>query len=119
MDDNVGQTINVQFQRHGILHEAEIAVQDFSKLPAYQILEYSGAALQEIRFQHAAYYNVPIGGVLLHCLSGSFKLGDYPHKLITSFNNQKTPDLAAFVMIAQKIPGEWPINFKDCYTDDQ
>ena len=110
MDGAVGNSLKVQVQRHENTLEYKLRVQDLWILPPVRLLEYTGSVFQELRYQTAVDYNVPIGGVTISNAEGAFILDGDGAKLILSLNNQSTPDLDAFIQVARGIPGEYRSN---------
>lgn len=106
MDGAVGNTLKVQVQRHGNTLEYELQVQDLWTLTPCRLLEYSGSNFQDLRFQTAFDYNVPIEGVVLHDAEDPFILEGSGEKIIRSLNNRSTKNLDAFIEVARGIPGE-------------
>ncbi len=106
MDDAIGDVINVRVKRHQDDRELVLKVQDLFQLTPHRILQFAGSTFHDLRYYTAFRYNVPINGVVLANAEGSFELDD-GYKLICSLNNQPTPDLDAFIKVAQGIPGEY------------
>jgi hypothetical protein len=106
MDGAVGNTLKVQVHRYGTELEFELKVQDLWKLMPYRLLEFAGSVLEDLCYHTAFAFYVPIKGVLLSNVEGSFRLGGSRNKLIYSLNNQPTLDLDAFIEATRVIPSE-------------
>lgn len=106
LDNATGDGIKIRVKRFQEDHELELKVQDLFQLTPYQLLQFAGSTFHDVRYYTAFRYNIPIKGVVLAEAEGSFKL-DGEDQLICSLNNQPTPDLDAFIKVAQGIPGEY------------
>ena len=105
IDGLVGNKIEVRVQRHGKQLQYELQVQDLWTLTPYRLLIYAGCVFQDLRYQTAFDFHVPIAGVLISD-TGPFELEEPGEKVICSFDNQPTPNLDAFIEAARRIPGE-------------
>lgn len=110
MDGAVGNTLSLQVWRHGNTLEFELQVQDLGTLTPYRLLEYAGSVFQDLRYQIAFAYNVPIKGVVLSDAGGSFTLKNSGVAMICSLDNQSTPDLNTFIEVAREIPSKYRSN---------
>lgn len=110
IDNAIEDDIKIRVQRSQNSLEFELSVQNFFKIAPCRLLEFAGATLQDLRFQTAMLYNVPIKGVFLPRATGSFCLDTNSDKLIDSIDHQPTSDLDAFIKITQKIPGKWHLS---------
>ena len=68
---------------------------------------YAGAIFQDLRFQTACEYHVPIEGVFISNDRESFTMNWSGAKIICSLNNQSAPNLDRFIEAARRIPGEY------------
>ena len=74
INDAVGATVNVRVQRNGKPLQFELQVQDLWTLTPFRLLQYAGDVFQDLRYQTAFDYHLPLKGVILLSDDGSFML---------------------------------------------
>ncbi|KAK9767228.1 hypothetical protein K7432_003110 [Basidiobolus ranarum] len=105
LDDNVGKEITVVIERGGVPLEFKLGVQDLHSITPDRYVEIGGAKLNELSYQLARSYCVPVGGVYVSEPSGMFRLeGQDNGWIISSVDNKPTPNLDAFIQVMKDIP---------------
>ncbi|ORX89660.1 trypsin-like serine protease [Basidiobolus meristosporus CBS 931.73] len=105
LDDNVGKEITVVIERGGVPLEFKLAVQDLHSITPDRYVEIGGAKLNELSYQLARSYCVPVGGVYVSEPSGMFRLeGQDNGWIISSVDNKPTPNLDSFIEVMKGIP---------------
>ncbi|KAI8818396.1 trypsin-like cysteine/serine peptidase domain-containing protein [Fimicolochytrium jonesii] len=105
LDDSVGKAITVVIQRGGVDMEFTITVQDLHTITPDRYLEVGGAKLNDVSYQLARQFCVPVEGVYVAEPSGMFRLdGADQGWIISSIDTRPTPNLDAFIEAFKNIP---------------
>ncbi|KAI9024808.1 trypsin-like cysteine/serine peptidase domain-containing protein [Hyaloraphidium curvatum] len=105
LDTNVGGNLKFVIERGGEEMEFDIAVQDLHSITPNRFVEVGGAKLNDLSYQLARQYCVPVSGVYVAEAAGMFRLeGADSGWIITSVDVHPTPNLDAFVDAISKIP---------------
>ena len=105
MDDSVGKTLNVRIQRGGKLLSKDLKVQDLNELTPVSYLEFGGAALNDLSFQVAHGFNVPVRGVYIANPGYVFgTAGIQRAAVITEFDGKPVTDLDDFQKVLEGLP---------------
>lgn len=121
LDENVGKAIHILVQRGGVDHEIHCTVGDLHKITPARYVEVCGATFNELSYQMARFYALPVKGVFLSSASGSFNF-DSKEKIgwiIGTINNKETPDLDTFIEVMKTIPDRQRITVKYHHLTDQ
>ncbi|AGO10587.1 AaceriABR134Cp [[Ashbya] aceris (nom. inval.)] len=106
LDESVGKPITLVVQRSGVDITVECTVGDLHAITPSRYVEVCGATFNELSYQMARYYAIPVRGVFLSSATGSFCF-DTKEKLgwiVDEVNNQPTPNLDTFIEVMSKIP---------------
>lgn len=107
LDANVGRAVDIVVQRSGVDVAHSIVVGDLHEITPNRYLEACGATFNELSYQLARIYGIPVGGVYVANAAGSFQLGSAELTnswIIDSIDNKPTPDLDTFVKVMMSIP---------------
>ncbi|KAI9225686.1 MAG: trypsin-like cysteine/serine peptidase domain-containing protein [Piptocephalis tieghemiana] len=105
MDEHVGGKLRFEVERGGVPIGFEIPVQDLHSITPDRYVECGGARLNELSYQLARAYCVPVRGVWVAEASGTFRLdGADSGLIITHVDHHPTPHLNAFIQVMQSIP---------------
>lgn len=63
LDNKVGETVRVEFERGGRKLDAMIAVDDLHRITPDEFLEFGDAIVHDLSYQQARHYNRPVDGV--------------------------------------------------------
>lgn len=105
-DNNIGSEVNIVVQRGGINHTIITKVQDLHDITPNRYVEVCGATFNDLSYQMARCYALPVKGVFVSSASGSFNF-DAKEKvgwIVDSIDNIETPDLDSFIEVMKKIP---------------
>ncbi|KAJ2957686.1 hypothetical protein NQZ79_g6632 [Umbelopsis isabellina] len=105
IDNSVGQTIAVSVARGASLLQLELTVQDLHAITPDKYLEVGGGVLNELSYQVARSYSLPVGGVYVAAAGHMFATAFiFRRSIIVSLNNVPTPTLDDFVRVFQTLP---------------
>ncbi|KAI9096060.1 trypsin-like cysteine/serine peptidase domain-containing protein [Phlyctochytrium arcticum] len=100
LDDSVGKTITLTVQRGAERKEIKVDVQDLHSITPSRYVEVGGGVLNDLSYQVARSFMVPVGGVYVAGPGYMLHLAGINRRcVITSLNNQGTPTLDKFVEI--------------------
>ncbi|ODV97420.1 hypothetical protein PACTADRAFT_38751 [Pachysolen tannophilus NRRL Y-2460] len=108
LDDSVGKPVKLLLQRGGKDLSIEIEVGDLHKITPNRYLDVCGASFNDMSYQMARIYAIPVKGVFVNNASGSFFF-DNSEKfgwILDSIDDNDTPDLDTFIEVMKKIPDE-------------
>lgn len=121
LDEHIGETIEVLIQRGGVDHVWKCKVEDLHQITPSRYVEVCGATFNELSYQMARFYALPVKGVFLSSASGSFNF-DSKEKIgwIVDFvDNKATPDLNTFIEVMKTIPDRKRVTVKYHHLTDQ
>ncbi|QLQ79665.1 hypothetical protein HG537_0C03130 [Torulaspora globosa] len=121
LDEHVGQTIEILVQRGGVDHLWKCKVGDLHKITPSRYVEVCGATFNELSYQMARFYALPVKGVFLSSASGSFNF-DAKEKIgwiVDFIDNKATPDLNTFIEVMKTIPDRKRVTVKYHHLTDQ
>ncbi|KAJ3216001.1 hypothetical protein HDU67_010079 [Dinochytrium kinnereticum] len=105
LDSSVGGSINIQIERGGEPMEFTLNVQDLHSITPDRYLMIGGAKLNNLSYQLARNFCVPVSGVYVAEPSGMFRLdGADQGWIIQSIDNHPTPNIDAFIEAIKDIP---------------
>ncbi|RKO89367.1 PDZ-like domain-containing protein, partial [Blyttiomyces helicus] len=114
LDDSVGKDITVKVARGGEEKEFTIRVQDLHSITPDRYVEIGGAKLNNVSYQLARQFCVPVQGVYVAEPAGMLRLDGSDHGwIISSVDTKPTPNLDAFVAALKDVPDREriPVNF--------
>ncbi|GME85782.1 unnamed protein product [Ambrosiozyma monospora] len=104
-DSNVGNEVTILIQREGKNITVKCTVQDLHSITPNRYLTVCGTKFNDLSYQLARIYAIPVKGVFVSCASGSFALSeDYTFWIIDAIDNIDTPDLDSFIETLKQIP---------------
>ncbi|PCJ48642.1 MAG: hypothetical protein COA74_08005 [Gammaproteobacteria bacterium] len=114
LDQQVGETIQLEFLRGGRLMSGEVTVGSLAKITPTRYLEIGRAVLHNLSYQQARHLNRPIRGVVL--ASGGYMFGSSgigAGSVISSINKQVIDNLDDAIKALQDIPDgkEFPVRY--------
>ncbi|KAG9288365.1 hypothetical protein G9A89_021396 [Geosiphon pyriformis] len=105
LDSHVGREIEIMIERGGTPKVFKVTVQNLHSITPDRYVEIGGAKLNELSYQLARSYCVPVGGVYVAEPAGMFRLDGPDHGwIIASVDNKPTPNLQAFIDAIKDIP---------------
>jgi S1-C subfamily serine protease len=97
LDDHVGESVTLEVERGGKPITVELIVGDLHAISPSSYLEFGGGVLNELSYQQARNYSVPIGGVYVSF--PGYSLGNAriaAGSIITEVDGVEVPTLEAF-----------------------
>ncbi|KAG0297598.1 hypothetical protein BGZ96_005701 [Linnemannia gamsii] len=105
LDRNVGKEIEILAERGGEQRRVKVTVQDLHSITPDRYVEIGGSKLNNLSYQLARSFCVPVSGVYVSEPSGMFRF-DGPDRgwIISSIDNQAIHNLDDFIEVMQAIP---------------
>lgn len=105
LDSSVGKKVKILVQRGGRDLEVELQVGDLHAITPDRFVTVAGASFHDLSYQQARLYAIPVKGVYVCEAAGSFRFDSTESGwIIESIDQQKTPDLNAFIDVMKRIP---------------
>lgn len=106
LDSSVGGEIEVVVERGGAPVSSRIKVGDLHAITPDRYVEVCGALFQNLSYQLARLYAIPVRGVHICDAAGSFRLDGSESKgwILDELDDRPTPDLDAFINVMSTIP---------------
>ncbi|KAJ1678093.1 hypothetical protein EV182_004791, partial [Spiromyces aspiralis] len=98
IDDSVGKQVRLTIWRNIKAYNVTCDVQDLHAITPSQFIEVAGGSFNELSYQCARHYKVPVKGVYVSRPGHMFRQAELRSEgVILSINNQPTPDLPSFI----------------------
>lgn len=106
LDENVGNSLVFKIQRGGIEHDVTITIGDLHAITPNRFVDVAGASFNDLSYQLARCYCIPVKGVYVNDASGTFDFNaqDKNGWILDKIDNEPTPDLDAFIEVMKSIP---------------
>lgn len=107
MDDSVGKEVKFMIQRNSKNFERVIKIGNLHDITPSKYVSVCGATFNELSYQLARIYDIPVKGCYVSDASGSFQLGGSELNncwIIDTVDDQPTPTLDAFIEVMKTIP---------------
>lgn len=106
LDSNVDQQLKFVIQRGGEEMEQIIKIGDLHKITPDRYVEVAGALFNNLSYQIARCFCMPVKGVFINNASGSFEVSQFDKNgwLLESVDDKPTPDLDTFIEVMKGIP---------------
>ncbi|SCU80356.1 LAMI_0B01948g1_1 [Lachancea mirantina] len=121
LDSSVGKDINILVQRGGRDIALTCTVGDLHSITPARYLEVCGASFNDLSYQMARFYALPVRGVFLSSASGSFNF-DSKEKIgwiVDAIDNKETPTLDDFIEVMKQIPDRNRVTVRYHHLTDQ
>lgn len=119
LDANVGKKLKFTLQRgrKEILHYIEIG--DLHSITPDRYVDVAGASFNEMSYQIARCYCLPVKGVYVNNASGSFELtSNQSGWILESIDNKPTPNLDSFIEVMKSIPDRQKVSIACRHVSD-
>lgn len=104
LDNSIGLTISLVLQRNGENIKVTLQVQDLFDITSLKFIQSCGATFNDITYNLARYFVLPLKGVFLNHSAGAFAdIGD-DNVIVDSIENQDIYNLNDFVNVMRRIP---------------
>lgn len=106
LDENVGKTLSFVIQRNGTEFTFDISVGDLHSITPNRFVDIAGASFNDLSYQIARCFCIPVRGVFINDALGSFELSAYEKNgwLLEYVDDKPTPNLDAFIEVMKSIP---------------
>ncbi|KAG0260597.1 hypothetical protein DFQ27_003445 [Actinomortierella ambigua] len=105
LDSNVGNEVVVETERGGVRRKFTLKVQDLHSITPDRYVEIGGAKVNQLSYQLARSYCVPVSGVYVSEPVGIFRFeGPDRGWILSSIDNHPVQTLDEFVEVMQTIP---------------
>jgi S1-C subfamily serine protease len=105
LDDAVGQTLSFKLLRGGVPYTQQLKVEDLNRLSPDSYLEFGGGTFNDLSYQEARSYNVPVHGVYVANPGYAFGTAGFQRgAVITEFNGQAVADIDDFQKALEVLP---------------
>jgi len=105
LDDSIGRTLTLAIHRGGMPLTVKVQVRNLDSITPASYLEFGGAVLNNLSYQQAHSFNVPITGVFLANPGYVFSTAGIGRgAVITELDGVPTPNLDAFQKVLEKLP---------------
>lgn len=119
-DNSVGKEVTIHLQRSGVDHIMKTNIQNLHSISPDRYVEVCGATFNDLSYQMARCYALPVTGVFLSCASGSFNFDSKERVgwVIDAVDNKDTPDLDTFIQVMKTIPDKKRVTVKYHHLSD-
>lgn len=106
LDENVGKELEFVFHRGGKEYKHGITIGDLHAITPNRYVEIAGASFNDLSYQMARCYCIPVRGVFISDASGTFDISPLEKNgwLLDSIDDKPTPDLDTFIEVVKQIP---------------
>lgn len=106
LDENVGKELEFVLQRGGREIRQKITIGDLHSITPNRFVVVAGALFNDLSYQIARCYGLPVKGVFVNGGTGSFEFSpqDTLGWMIESVDDERVEDLDEFVEVMKKIP---------------
>ncbi|GME91256.1 unnamed protein product [[Candida] boidinii] len=126
LDSNVNNKIKILIERNGKDIIVNLKVQNLHDITPDRYVSVCGAIFNDLSYQLARSYNLPVKGVFIASPTGSFNIGggciggssDTNCWLLHSIDNKQVTNLNTFIEIMQKIPDKKLVILKYYHLSD-
>ncbi|KAK6199577.1 signaling-associated PDZ domain-containing protein [Scheffersomyces amazonensis] len=125
LDQSVGKSLTFILQRGGEVISRSITIGDLHAITPDRYVDIAGASFNNLSYQIARCYCIPVKGVFINDASGSFEFASYERSgwLLETVDDKPTPDLDAFIEVMKQIPdrSRVPITYRhvsDLHTEN-
>lgn len=106
LDANVDKELEFVFQRGGHEFKQNIKIGDLHKITPSRYVEVAGASFNDLSYQMARCYCIPVKGVFISDASGTFDVSPNEKSgwILDKIDERPTPDLDTFIEVMKEIP---------------
>lgn len=120
LDENVGKELKFVIQRGGEELTQYIKIGNLHDITPDQYVEVGGASFNNLSYQIARCYCMPVRGVFINDASGSFEVSPFEKNgwLLESVDDKPTPNLSAFIEVMKTIPDRHKVTISYRHVSD-
>lgn len=120
LDANVGKDLEFVFQRGGKEFRQNINIGDLHAITPSRYVEVAGASFNDLSYQMARCYCIPVRGVFISDASGTFNVSPTEKTgwILDKIDEQPTPDLDTFIKVMKEIPDQQKVTIAYRHMSD-
>lgn len=120
LDENVGKELKFVIQRNGEEITHNIKVGDLHAITPDRYVDVAGASFNEMSYQVARCYCIPVKGVYINDASGSFEFSTFEKTgwLLQTVDDKPTPNLDTFIEVMKQIPDRQKVTITYRHVSD-
>lgn len=120
LDENVGKELKFVLQRGGEELTQYIKIGNLHDITPDKYVEVAGASFNNLSYQIARCYCMPVRGVFINDASGSFEVSQFEKNgwLLEAVDDKPTPDLDAFIEVMKTIPDRHKVTISYRHVSD-
>lgn len=120
LDESVGKSLKFTIQRGGKVLDQMITIGDLHAITPNRYVEVVGASFNDLSYQIARCYCMPVRGVYINDPAGSFEISAYEKTgwILESVDDKPTPDLDTFVEVMKQIPDRKKVSMSYRHASD-
>ncbi|RLV85210.1 Pro-apoptotic serine protease [Meyerozyma sp. JA9] len=120
LDEQVGNSLKFVIQRNGHEVSFDIVVGDLHSITPSRYVDIAGASFNDLSYQIARCFCIPVRGVFINDGSGSFELSPFEKNgwLLEYVDDKPTPNLDAFVEVMKSIPDRKKVSISYKHVSD-
>ncbi|CUM64104.1 uncharacterized protein PRCAT00001695001 [Priceomyces carsonii] len=120
LDQNVGSSLKFVLQRGGEEIAHSIKVGDLHAITPDRYVDIAGASFNDLSYQIARCYCIPVKGVFINDASGSFEFSAFEKNgwLLETVDDKPTPDLSTFIEVMKNIPDRQKVSITYRHVSD-
>ncbi|ODV79443.1 Pro-apoptotic serine protease NMA111 [Suhomyces tanzawaensis NRRL Y-17324] len=120
LDDNVGNVLEFEIQRGEEVVKHSIKIGDLHAITPNEYVEVAGASFNDLSYQIARCYCIPVKGVFINDSLGSFEFASFEKSgwLLETVDDKPTPDLATFIEVMKQIPDRQKVTINYRHVSD-
>lgn len=122
VDDSIGKILTFRLIRGGVPMSVRIAVRNLNSITPASYLEFGGATLNDLSYQQAHSFNVPVSGVYVANPGYVFSTAGITHgAVITDFDGVPVSNLDQFQSVLTTLPdrAQVPVRYFDLANSGQ
>lgn len=106
LDENVGNTLEFIIQRGGTELKMDVTIGDLHAITPNRFVDVAGASFNDLSYQLARCYGIPVKGVFINDASGTFdfSMHDKSGWILDKIDDKPTPNLDALIDVMKQIP---------------
>ena len=120
LDANVGNTLEFTLQRGGKDLTVSIEIGDLHAITPNRFVEVAGASFNDLSYQLARCYCIPVRGVYVNDASGTFDFNAQEKSgwVLDKIDNRPTPNLEALIDVMRMIPDRQKVTISFRHLSD-
>lgn len=120
LDESVGKTLEFILYRNGKKKTLQIKIGDLYSTTPNKYVTVAGASFNDLSYQIAINYCIPVKGVFINDSSGSFELSAFEKTgwILDSVDDKPTPNLDVFIEVMKQISDRQKVSISYRHVSD-